>query len=235
MNDKNKNSKKSKYQKSTVELVHRSELMNAPYNPSVISKDKKKRLKGMLQKHGLVNTPTWNRRTGNIVGGHKRISILDILEGTKDYMLEVSVVDVDETEEVELNILLNNQEIQGDYDTEMLAELMIDFNIEGSDIGFTPMDIDFMFGGDDRFSELYDPPEVDKEKNTLSDIKEARAEGMERLKDRNNINFLTTLVFRDEEERKEFHKKIGVPDYENYISLEQLDRYLEKNESLTEK
>ncbi|MGM0175707.1 ParB N-terminal domain-containing protein [Enterococcus sp. DIV0800] len=218
---------KTKYQRSSTELIHRSELMNAPYNPRQIGKDEKKRLKAMLKKHGLVNTPTWNKRTGNIVGGHQRIAALDLLEGTKDYALEVSVIDVDEKEEVELNIVLNNQSIQGEYETDLLAELMLDFNIQTEDIGFTSLDIDFMFNGDDRFSELFDPPEVDEEKNALQDIKDAREEGKERLADRNNIDFLTVLVFRDEDERKEFHKTIGVPAYEDYISLEQLDRYID--------
>ncbi len=45
--------KLSKYQKFEVEVISRGEIHGAP-NPRVISEDARKRLKGMLAKHGLV-------------------------------------------------------------------------------------------------------------------------------------------------------------------------------------
>lgn len=40
----------------------------------------------------------WNRRTGILVSGHQRLKALDALEGTEDYELTVSVIDVDDLE-----------------------------------------------------------------------------------------------------------------------------------------
>jgi ParB-like chromosome segregation protein Spo0J len=106
-------SSKSKYQKFESELIQRSQIKSAEYNPRGISKDARKRLKNMLAKHGLVSSLTWNKRTGNLVAGHQRLSILDELEKGQDYALNVDVVDVDETEEKKLNIQLNNPSMQG--------------------------------------------------------------------------------------------------------------------------
>ena len=108
--------KLSKYQKFEVEVISRGEIHGADYNPRVISEDARKRLKRMLAKHGLVQPLVWNRRTGNLVSGHQRLSQLDQLERSQDYDLQVSVVDVDEREEKILNVQLNNPSMQGDWD-----------------------------------------------------------------------------------------------------------------------
>lgn len=60
---------KSRYQKFETETINRQEIKNAPYNPRIMSKGEKKRLKENIAEHGLVSTLTWNRRTGNLVGG----------------------------------------------------------------------------------------------------------------------------------------------------------------------
>ena len=112
--------KLSKYQKFEVEVISRGEIHGADYNPRVISEDARKRLKRMLAKHGLVQPLVWNRRTGNLVSGHQRLSQLDQLERSQDYDLQVSVVDVDEREEKILNVQLNNPSMQGDWDMDKL-------------------------------------------------------------------------------------------------------------------
>ncbi len=85
----------SKYQKFTVETINRADIKNAAYNPRIMDKEAKKRLKKGLQQHGLVSAITWNKRTGNLVGGHQRLEQLDALEKNKNYSLDVCVIDVD--------------------------------------------------------------------------------------------------------------------------------------------
>lgn len=97
-----KSSEISRFQKFKPANIHRSELKNAPYNPRKIQSENKKRLKKSLESHGLVETIVWNRRTGNIVGGHQRIEQLDALEKSQNYMLTVAEVDVDDAEEKSL-------------------------------------------------------------------------------------------------------------------------------------
>jgi hypothetical protein len=84
--------------------IHRSELVNAVYNPRKISDHEKSKLREVLKRHGLVAPITWNHRSKNIVGGHQRIGLLDDIAETSDYTLHVAVIDVDEAREKELNI-----------------------------------------------------------------------------------------------------------------------------------
>ena len=103
---------KSKYQNYDTETISRKQIKNAPYNPRIMDKEAAKRLKKAIQTHGLVSALTWNKRTGNLVGGHQRLQQLDALEKSDDYELTVCVVDVDEREEAALNVELNNPSMQ---------------------------------------------------------------------------------------------------------------------------
>ena len=136
---------KSKFQKYTFETISREDIKNADYNPRIMDKEAKKRLKKNLKENGLVSAITWNRRTGNVVGGHQRLEQLDSLEKNKNYSLDVCVVDVDEREEAKLNVILNNTSLQGEYDLEGLALLTEEFDVSFEEMGFTKLDIDFMF------------------------------------------------------------------------------------------
>ena len=72
--------------------INRADIRNAPYNPRRISKEAREKLKRGLEKHGLVAPLTWNRRTGNLVSGHQRITQIDRIEGVKDYTLQVAAI-----------------------------------------------------------------------------------------------------------------------------------------------
>ena len=157
------------YQKYTIERVHRSAILNAPYNPRVISKAQERKLRKILQKHGLVGPPTWNKRSGNIVGGHKRMAILDALEGTNNYLLDVAMISVSDKRERELNIALNNREAQGDFDMEAMQVLMVDLkkqsegDLDLEALGYDRMDIELMFDAPElstEFSDAAAPPAV---------------------------------------------------------------------------
>lgn len=214
----------SKYQKFTIETISRADIKNAEYNPRIMDKESKKRLKAGLKKHGLVSTLTWNKRTGNLVGGHQRLEQLDALEKNKDYSLDVCVIDVDEAEEAVLNVQLNNPSMQGDWDLDKLAEITEAFDIGFDDMGFTQLDVDFMYDGDERFTQMFETPETEEVKKGLAEVKEARAKGKERMEEKNNINFYSVIVFEDEEQKKDFYKKINVPVSEEFITVDKVLR-----------
>lgn len=218
---------KSKYQKFTVETINRSEITNADYNPRIMDKEAKKRLRKNLQENGLVSAITWNRRTGNLVGGHQRLEQLDALEKNKDYSLDVCVIDVDERDEAKINVLLNNPSQQGEWDLDKLAYITEEFGIDFSDMGFTQLDVDFMYDGDERFTEMFETPEAQEVKKGLEEVKAARQAGKERMQERNNINFYSVIVFEDEAQRAEFYRKINVPASEEYLTVDKILR-LEK-------
>jgi hypothetical protein len=168
----------SKFQKSRKAVVHRSQLTNADYNPRTITKQAAKRLRESIKSHGLVGGITWNQRTGNIVGGHQRIEQLDQLESSSDYHLEVDVIDVSESEEREINIALNNRTMQGEYDTDKLADLMMGLHHEGRNVertGFTKHDQFVMLGDECLTGEM--ARQRDAEKPHIEKIKEVREIG----------------------------------------------------------
>ena len=217
----------SKYQKFTVETISRADIKNADYNPRIMDKESKKRLKAGLKKHGLVSTLTWNKRTGNLVGGHQRLEQLDALEKNKDYTLDVCVIDVSPEEEAILNVQLNNPSMQGDWDLDKLAEMTEQFDVSFDDMGFSKLDVDFMYDGDERFTEMFETPEAEEVKQGLEAVKEARQAGNERMQEKNNINFYSVIVFEDEKAKAEFYRKISVPLSEEYITADKVLR-LEK-------
>lgn len=215
---------KSKFQAFETETIDRSQIKNAPYNPRIMDKDAKKRLREGIRKHGLVSAITWNRRTGNLVGGHQRLEQLDALEKNSDYELTVCVIDVDEREEAQLNVQLNNPSMQGDWDLDKLAIMADDFSLDMEDLGFSKEDAAFLFDGDDRFTELYNTPEANQVKGELKQIKEARSQMNDKLKESGRIDFYTCIVFSSPEEREEFHRGINVPISEQYVTAEQVRR-----------
>lgn len=140
--------KRSKYQKFEAVEIHRSEIKNAPYNPRQIKETNARRLKAGIKKHGLVGSITWNKQTGNIVGGHRRMDALDELEGTDDYLLTVDVIDVPLAKELAINLLLNNRKAQGEDNLVMLQgvlEMMQEEGADFEDAGYTRVDIQQYF------------------------------------------------------------------------------------------
>lgn len=219
---------KSKFQKFEFGTISRSQIKNAEYNPRIMDKEAKKRLKKNLQENGLVSAITWNKRTGNICGGHQRVEQLDALERNKDYSLDVCIVDVDERTEAKLNVILNNPSCQGDWDLDKLAQITEDFDIGFDEMGFSKLDVDFMYDGDERFTEMFETPEAEEVKEGLEAVKETRQAGKERMQDKNNINFYSVIVFEDEAAKTEFYKKISVPLSEEYLTADKILR-LEKD------
>lgn len=121
-----------------------SELKPTAYNPRVDLKPSDKEyqaIKNSIESFGNIEPIIWNKRTGNIVGGHQRYKILKekgILE------TEVVVVDFDEQKEKAANLALNKA--VGLWDDEavniLLNELkdtewkMEDYNFDLSDFNF---------------------------------------------------------------------------------------------------
>ena len=217
----------SKYQNFTFGTIQRSQIKNAEYNPRIMDKEAKKRLKRNLQENGLVSALTWNRRTGNLCGGHQRLEQLDALERNQDYELDVCIVDVDERTEAKLNVLLNNPSMQGEWDLEKLAYMTEEFGISFDDMGFSKLDVDFMYDGDSRFTEMFETPEAQEVKKGLEEVKAARQASKERMQEKNNINFYSVIVFEDEKAKAEFYRKINTPLSEEYITADKVYR-LEK-------
>jgi ParB-like chromosome segregation protein Spo0J len=126
-----------------IERVALSAINPAAYNPR---KDLQpgdpeyEKLARSVDEFGLVEPLVWNKRTGNLVGGHQRLKVLAARGVTG---VHVSVVDLPPARERALNVALNK--IAGDWDTDRLAtllgELRQDETIDETLTGFDQLEI----------------------------------------------------------------------------------------------
>ena len=203
--------------------MRRSEILEAEYNPRIITDQARKKLKEKMKGVGLLQPIVWNSRTGNLVSGHQRLATLDALERKKEYELDVSVIDVDEVTEKEMVVFFNNPSAQGEWDLDKLADLKLIDNIDFADMGFEQFDIDMMFDGDARFGEFFvDDEEIGQTGEKLKAVKEARKESLGAMAEKNEAEFYFVVVCKDAAERAEALKMIGVQSFEKFVAGEYL-------------
>lgn len=141
------------------------ELLNAaPYNPRIALEPgmpEYEKLKHSIETFGNVEPIVWNKRTGNVVGGHQRLSVL---KNMGYETVPCSVVDLDDTDEKLLNIALNK--IKGQWDYDKLEDILKDFDHEvATASGFSAEEIAVILANnnelydDDDFSDWDDDPE----------------------------------------------------------------------------
>ncbi len=116
------------------------DMNRAEYNPRIDLKQgdiEYENLRRGINTYGMLIPIVWNKRTNNVVGGHQRLTVL-VNDGETD--VDVSVVDLSETEEKQLNIALNK--IEGGWDKEKLSDLLAEFGENAVYTGFTRQEID---------------------------------------------------------------------------------------------
>ena len=108
-----------------------SELNAAKYNPRITLEpgmEEFEKLRRSIEHFGDVEPIVWNERTGNVVGGHQRLQVMQFLGRDK---ATVSVVDMPEEEEKLLNIALNKA--KGEWDNAKLEALLRGIDTESLD------------------------------------------------------------------------------------------------------
>lgn len=116
-----------------IEKKRLSELNRAVYNPRVDLQpgdEEYESIRYSLERYGLVQPIVWNERTGNVVSGHQRLTVLQN-QGVEE--IEVSVVSLDDTAEKQLNIALNKTE--GSWDNDKLTALLVDLGDDAINTG----------------------------------------------------------------------------------------------------
>jgi len=236
----------NKYFTSETLEVWRSEINLANYNPRKISDEARRKLKQNIKKNGIIGGLIWNKQTGILVSGHQRVSILDELNkytGTKetDYRLKVEVIDVDEKTEKELNIWFNNTSVQGEYDYNLLAELIPDIDYKSA--GLTESDlsmigVDYLFQTDEEnniASDLDDLMSNTREQNRLE--KEARKQSVKDMKERikqqaeekaGNLDAYVMISFDTFKAKASFCKRFGYHVNEKFIKGEIFSEMIER-------
>lgn len=103
-----------------IRVMPLSALKPAPYNPRRIDDASRVALTKSIERFGIVEPIIWNERTGFVVGGHRR---LEVLEKKKAAETAVVVVDLDDTDEKALNVALNSPHLTGQFTDELQALL----------------------------------------------------------------------------------------------------------------
>ena len=129
-----------------IEKKRIEELNPASYNPR---KDLRpgdaeyEKLRRSIEEFGYVEPVIWNEATGNVVGGHQRLKVLQELGETE---IECVILNLSEAQEKALNVALNR--ISNDWDDEKLRTLLDQLQKTEIDVtltGFDIEDIDAMF------------------------------------------------------------------------------------------
>jgi len=124
-----------------IEKIPIAKIKPAAYNPRIELKPGDpvyERLKSSIQTFGFCEPLVFNRRTGHLVGGHQRLTVLKDLGYTE---ADVVVVDLPLEQEKALNIGLNK--IQGDWDEPKLALLLEELTkVPEFNVGLTGFETD---------------------------------------------------------------------------------------------
>lgn len=124
------------------EVKRIADMNRAAYNPRVDLQPEDEEYQAIersLKRHGLVQPIVWNRRTNTVVFGHQRLTVLEAQGETE---VTVSVVDLDDIQEKELNVALNK--ITGEWDDDKLSVILNELGEEATDTGFTLPEIDVL-------------------------------------------------------------------------------------------
>ncbi|MEC1719088.1 site-specific DNA-methyltransferase [Schinkia azotoformans] len=126
------------------------DLIPASYNPRKKLKpgdSEFEKIKNSIEEFGYVD-PVIVNKDMTVIGGHQRITVLKTLGYTE---IDCVVIDIDKTKEKALNIALNK--ISGEWNKELLADLIKDLQSLDYDVSFTG----------------FDPPEIDELFNEIHD------------------------------------------------------------------
>jgi len=126
---------KKKPARKKIRQTKVKDLKAAPYNPRQISKKQLAMLKKSLEEFGDLSGIVFNIQTGNLIGGHQRVSLFDPswpIDKTKGIIKtpfgDCSYREVDWPEEKEkaANIAANKH--SGEWESGLLSDLLADLN-----------------------------------------------------------------------------------------------------------
>lgn len=217
-------SRLTRFQKFATVRMARSEISGCPFNPRKISPYNRRKLRDNLSKMGLLNALVFNKRTGHLLSGHQRLSILDDLEGNDRYAMDVDVVDVSEAEEKNMVVFFNNaMQTQGEYDWQAFDAALKSGEVDIEGCGFTidglsmiydetGLDAWFIPGAENEMSAVDDLDEaidesieaeeaVEEERNTAEEIagfRARRAAYEQEASEENSAHFSVSIIFPNE-------------------------------------
>lgn len=214
--------------------IKRYDVVADDLNPRTISDDNKKRLRKSIEKNGLVGHPVWNKTTGHIVGGHQRLDALDAIMRTKDYDLEVLEVEMPLKDEIRLNVALNNQDSQGEFDLFAVSRLASDFDLDlAEDFGFSEDMIDINFPefkteeyqGEEPKERTASDEDIAKLKKRKKEVREKQKAFRDEFGDYNGEpKGILTVVFENDSGKKQWFLDHGIDDPPTVMHIYDLEK-----------
>ncbi len=115
-------------------MIAIKDLKFADYNPRKIDTRNFEKLRKSIKEFGFTVPNTVNKHPGReniIVAGHMRTRAAEA-EGLTE--VPCFIVDLDIAKEKLLNVTLNNRNLMGQWDDQLLAELVVGLNTDGADV-----------------------------------------------------------------------------------------------------
>jgi ParB-like chromosome segregation protein Spo0J len=173
----------------TIERIALDQMHPATYNPRKITPKNKEALRSSMRRFGNLQPVVWNRRSGNIVGGHQRY---DLHREAGDAATDAVVVDVGPAEEKAMNIALNARTVTGVFDDERLDALLKDIESDDKDL-FRDLNL----------GDLLKPLDIPKDLVEEDEVEEAPARG------RPQAVVSYQIVFDDDAQLQRWYKFLG--------------------------
>jgi hypothetical protein len=221
----------TKHQKFEIQEIDRSIIKNAPYNPRKINDTQFSGLRKNLKKVGLLQPLVWNKVTGNLVSGHQRLRALDQMEKGQEYKLSVAVVELDEKTEKEQNIFFNSTTFQGEFDFDLLRELIPEIDTDAAgldeyDLNIIGVDEDSIPDTDEDEDAFYS--DVSDKKQMVKDAKKRASENID-ARFEEGERYLT-ISFDSYRSKADFAIAIGIDEGDLFVKGDFLIKKIRDND-----
>ena len=226
-----------KFKESEKKQVWRSEISFAPFNPKQHSQKQINEMKANIKRVGLNGGIIWNRTTGNLVDGHKRVMSADLIQGydgskEKDYQIGVDIVEMDLKTEKEQNVFQTRSRTE--LDEQLMQELIPDIDYKNA--GLDEIDLD-LYGINlseidttinETIEELFEPVVKDREakKQAVKESKEKiKEQGVEKAKD---MMAYVTISFDSHKSKSAFMRRFDYDENTMFINGNEFSENIER-------
>lgn len=227
-----------KIKQSETLIINRSQINLNPYNPKKHTEEAIKRQKRNFQKVGFLGGVTWNKLSGNLIDGHRRVFAMDLINnynGTPDtdYQLKIEAVELNDKQEREQMTYMAVGNTKADIN--LIKEFSSGLDLDFSDIGFTTWELDFLndckapqietfdFGfnnSQQQEQQPIDKEEAEARKEHMKDVKQQSKE--KAIEYTQNQTSYFTCSFSTYEAKTAFLEMLGFDPNAHFVKGEEL-------------
>ena len=226
-----------KFKESEKKQVWRSEISFAPFNPKQHSQKQINEMKANIKRVGLNGGIIWNKTTGNLVDGHKRVMSADLIQGydgskEKDYQIGVDIVELALKAEKEQNVFQTRSRTE--LDEQLMQELIPDIDYKNAGLGEIDLDLyginlsEIDTTINDTIEELFEPVVKDREAKKQA-VKESKARikerGVEKAKD---MLSYVTISFDSHKSKAAFMRRFDYDENTMFINGNEFSENIER-------